>query len=189
MIISRKEFHHRNIGGRFDEIRTEIIDVDVAELVEELKADAPFRNHVYMFDGSDLSKLGLMEETVGIKNRFPDIKTEEERMKHIEEEVVSGIYEPVPVSRDIDNPRDFYIEDGFHRIMSAQKLGLKTIRCKVRYGKFVLSDAIWFGDLIRLLGMLENLFSDITSIKELKEFLEKVVKKKPELADTFSIGY
>ena len=190
MIISRAEFHKRSMGG-FNIIEEKDEMMSVERLMKELLADSPFRNHEYMFKkGMDLKKLELQETTVGIKKKFPDIKTEGQRLRKIKKEMIDDTYEAVPVQIDIDYQDVIYVEDGFHRIFVAHQLGYQVIRVKAKYGKFILDKSITFVDLIKLLGMIEGLFGkELKTVKEVKEFLEKVVKKKKQIGAAYSIGY
>lgn len=119
MIISRKEFHQRlNV---FSPMRIEKRQrglMKVKDLYKEIQADAPFRNHNYIFEKDvDFRKLPLQEETVGIKKKFPKIGTEHKRCEKVEEELNNNTYEIIPILRDIDYPNVIYVEDGFHRIL------------------------------------------------------------------------
>lgn len=189
MIISRREFYRRNSLFEFTLIKEVDELMSVEKLFTEIQADAPFRNHNYMFDEKlDLSKLELQEETVGIKNKHPDIKTEGERIDHIRKEFLDDSYEPIPVKVDIDYPCVIHLEDGFHRVFVAHSLGLKWVRVRAMYGKFVLGKSISLGELVSLLDMLEKLFG-LKKIGEMKGLIEKSIKKKPHLAEMFSISY
>ncbi len=189
MIISRTEFHRRYGICGFDtkEEKEELMSVN--RLYRELIEDAPFRNHNFMFDEkTDWKNLELQEED-GIIKKFPNIKTESERYDKIKEEILNNTYESVPVSRDIDYPDVIYVENGFHRICIAWELGLEFIRVKARYGKFILEKNITFGDLISLLDMLSQLFKDKKSVISIKEYLESIITKKPEIAEIYMISY
>jgi len=189
MIIGRAEFHQRMGLREFDTIEERDELMSVERLYKELVADAPFRNHTFMFDEKkDWRDLELQEED-GIKRAFPEILTERERYEKIKEEIINDTYESIPVLRDVDYPDVIYVNNGFHRVWIANELGLKVIRVKAKYGKFVLSKSINFNDLISLMDMLERLFKDKPSFKELKEFLEMVTEKKPEMGETYSITY
>ena len=50
MIISRKEFHQRYTDDDFKVIKEKEELMSVDRLFKEIHADAPFRNHEYMFD-------------------------------------------------------------------------------------------------------------------------------------------
>lgn len=192
MIISRKEFHKRM--GTFSkstiiEEKDEIMSVE--KLYKEIVADAPFRNHNYMFNKDiDWKKLELQEDTVNIKNKFPNIKTEGQRYEKIKEEIINDTYKAVPVLRDADYPDVIYVDDGFHRIYIAHELGHKVIRIRAKYGKYVLEKSITFKDLVKLLDMLVGLFKkEHNSLTSLRDFLKMVLKKKPEIGETYSISY
>jgi len=191
MIISRREFYRRCTLMEFHLIREAEEMMSVEQLFHELQMDVPFRNHLYMFDEQiDLSKLPLQEETVGIKNKFPKIKTEGERYEKIREELIAGTYEPVPVKRDIDSPCVIHIEDGLHRVYIAHSLGMKFIRVRAMYGKFSLSKTICFGDIVDLLQMIEKLFNkEYKTITGLREFLQDVIKKRPIVGEIYSLTY
>ena len=166
MIISRDEFHRRYWGVECDGMekpRTRLRYMPVATLLREIKRDAPWRNHEYMFDGSDLATLPLQESTVGIKAAFPDIKTERERLDKVIGQLLADTYEAVPISMDADYPSIFYVEDGFHRIFGAHALGMRKLRCKVTRGKFNLSDSIDFVKLPKLLDMVDKMFKGKTN--------------------------
>lgn len=189
MIISRAEFHQRMGLREFETIeeRDELMSVD--RLYKEIVADAPFRNHTFMFDETkDWRDLELQEED-GIKRAFPEITTERERYDKIKEEILKDTYESIPVLKDIDYQDVIYVDNGFHRIFIAMELGMKVIRVKTKYGKFALSKSINFNDIISLLDMISQLFKENDSIIELKDFLKMVVTKKPEIGRTHSITY
>lgn len=189
MIISREEFHQRMGLREFDTIeeRDELMSVD--RLYKEIVADAPFRNHTFMFDETkDWRDLELQEED-GIKRAFPEITTERERYDKIKEEILKDTYESIPVLKDVDYQDVIYVDNGFHRIFIAMELGMKVIRVKAKYGKFALSKSITFNDLISLLDMISQLFKEKDSVIELKDFLKIVVTKKPEIGITHSITY
>ena len=189
MIISRAEFHQRMGLREFDTIEEKDELMSIERLYKEIVADAPFRNHTFMFDESkDWRDLELQEED-GIKRAFPEIITERERYDKIKEEILKDTYESIPVLRDVDYPDVIYVNNGFHRIFIANELGLKVIRVRAKYGKFVLDKSIRFNDLISLLDMVSQLFKEKDSIIELKNFLKMVVTKKPEMGETYSITY
>lgn len=187
MIISREEFHQRNGGMGFDIQREEDTEMFISQLYEEARRDAPFRNHNFMFDGTDIENLDLQEED-GIVKKFPDIKTEKERYEKIREELICDDYESVPVMIDKDYPDVIYLENGFHRVVIAQKMGWSRIRAHVKYGKFRLSKSINFGDLVQLLVMVRQLFPKL-NLEEIIKFLQDAVSMKPEMAKNHSIGY
>jgi hypothetical protein len=191
MIISRREFYRRCTLLDFQQISESDEMMSVEMLFKELQMDAPFRNHDYMFDDKiGLSSLLLQEETVGIKNKFPEITTEGERYAKIREELLADTYLPVPVKRDIDYPCVIHIEDGLHRVFIAHSLGMKFIRIHAIYGKFILGKCISFADLPKLLHMLERLFgTEYKTITALRMFLEMVVAKRPDIGETHSISY
>ncbi len=164
-------------------------DMSVKVLYEEIMKDAPFRSHTFMFDETiDWKSLELQEED-GIIKKFPEIKTEGERYEKIKEEILNGTYEPVPISRDIDYPEVFYVDNGFHRIVIAKELNLETIKVKAKYGKFKLDKNISLKDLASLLEMLSKLFAEKNSVNEILDFLKEVLDKKPEFGDMYLIGY
>lgn len=79
MIVNRDEFHLR-YWGNF-KIEKEVAQtMNVSMLMKEIKADAKYRNHTYLFDGTDLTTLPIQEDTTGIKKKCPDIKTEQDRL-------------------------------------------------------------------------------------------------------------
>lgn len=189
MIIGRAEFHQRMGLREFDTIekKDELMSVD--RLYKEIVADAPFRNHNFMFDKKkDWRNLELQEED-GIKRAFPEITTERERYEKIKEEIQKDTYESIPVLRDVDYPDVIYVDNGFHRIFIAMELGLKVMRVSAKYGKFALTKSITFNDIISLTDMLSQLFKEKDSLLELNKFLKMVVKKKPEMGETYSITY
>ncbi|KKK68096.1 hypothetical protein LCGC14_2947480, partial [marine sediment metagenome] len=49
MIVSRKEFHRRHGISGFKTELIEMEDMFIPDLMKEIKRDAPFRNHNYMF--------------------------------------------------------------------------------------------------------------------------------------------
>lgn len=187
MIISREEFHSRYgmNGFKIIEEKEEVMSVDL--LFEELEKDAPFRNHEFMFGVKDFNNLEIQEGD-GIIKKFPSLKTEGERIDKIEGELLNGTYESIPVLKDFEYPIFFYVENGFHRVFIAKKLGWKVIRVRVRYGKFILNRNINFGDLKNLLDMISELFQK-KSIKQIKKILEDNINKKPEIAKRYSIIY
>ncbi len=188
MIISRKEFHRRHGLHGF---KTELIEIEsmlVLDLMAEIKRDAPFRNHDFMFrEGVNFSKLSIQEKD-GIFKKFPNLKTEAERFEYIRKEIEDDTYEPVPILMDIDHPSVFYVDNGFHRIFAADQLGRGYIKCKITKGKFILGNSISFKDLSKLMEMLQGLFKDKTS-EEIKNILDKKIKDNPEEAEITSIGY
>lgn len=189
MIISRSEFHQRMGLREFDTIEEKDELMSVERLYKEIVADAPFRNHNFMFDQSkDWKDLELQEED-GIKRAFPEITTEKERYEKIKEEILKDTYESIPVLKDVDYPDVIYVDNGFHRIFIAMELGLKVIRVKAKYGKFTLQKSINFEDLTSLLEMLSQLFKEKDSVIELNNFLKMIIKKKPEMGKTYSITY
>lgn len=191
MLISREEFYRRENFRLFQitEEKEELMSVDM--LYKEAVADAPFRNHEFLFNKkTDFKITSLQEDHVGIKKKFPDIKTEQDRIDKITEELEADTYQSVPVFRDCDHISIIYIDDGFHRIYCAHLLGMKVMRVKSKYGKFVLSDVIRIRKLPELLDMLIKMFPGKT-MPELKKFLEKAIKKNPKnkyLNATFSYG-
>lgn len=192
MIISRKEFYERENFRMFQitEEKEELMSVDM--LYKEAVADAPFRNHEFLFDKkTDFKITKLQEDHVGIKKKFPNIKTEGERIEKITDEINKDTYQSIPVFRDCDHPSVIYINDGFHRIYCAHLLGMKVIRVKSKYGKFALSKGFRINELPDVLDMLIQLFPDHLNMKDLKEFLENAIKKKPKnkyLNATLSYG-
>ncbi len=187
MIISRAEFHRRmSVFQKMQIIEEKDELMSVERLFKEIQADAPFRNHNYMFKGEDLSKLELQEDAVGIKNKFPKIKTEGERFEKIKEEIVNDTYKAVPVLRDIDYQDVMYVDDGFHRVFIAHQLGYKVIRVRAKYGKFVLGKSMSLNDLDDLLDMVEKMFSKFKTIAEVRKFLKKIDKEK---ASHYQLSY
>lgn len=192
MLISREEFYRRDNFRLFQitEEKEELMSVDM--LYKEAVADAPFRNHEFLFNKkTDFKITSLQEDHVGIKKKFPDIKTEQDRIDKITEELEADTYQSVPVFRDCDHISIIYIDDGFHRIYCAHLCGMKVIRVKSKYGKFVLSDSICIRKIPELLDMLIKMFPEITDMKKLKTFIEKAMKKNPKnkyLNATFSYG-
>ncbi len=187
IIISRKEFHKRFDFNGFDVIKEKKELMSVERLFKEIKADAPFRNHNYMFNKKiNLKKLEIQEKD-GIQKKFPEIKTEGERYEKVKEEMLNDTYEEVPVLVDIDYPDVIYVDNGFHRIFIAHQLGMLVLRVKAKYGKFNLNKSITFGDLLSLMKMLEEM--KIPSLKLFKKTLEKCFKKKPSMRETHSIVY
>lgn len=188
MIVSRKEFHRRHGISGFKTELIEMEDMFIPDLMKEIKRDAPFRNHNYMFKkGVDFSELPVQERD-GIFKKFPNLKTEAERFKKIKEEIKKGTYDPVPILMDIDHPSVFYVNNGFHRIFAADQLGRGYIKCKITKGKFILSNSISFGDLIKLLEMVSQLSKE-KDINKITEEFKNAIKQKPEIADNHSLGY
>lgn len=189
MIISRREFHRR-LGLHPLKVivnREEIMSVE--KLYKEIVADAPFRNHSFMFDKKvDFDKYPI-QEADGIQKKFPNIMTEGQRFKKIKQEILKDTYESVPILRDIDYPDVVYVNNGFHRIFLAHELGHKAIRVNAKYGKFILDSNISFNDLNKLLGMLTGLFDPNTTLRELEDKLTKAIKKKPEIGENHTIGF
>ena len=178
ILISRKEFHRRMDLDYFKAEREETVEYYVAPLWDEIKADAPFRNHEYLFNGSKFEDLPLQEDTVGIKEVFPDIKTEADRLKHIKDELLQGTYKPVPILFDKDHPTFFYVDDGFHRIFLAKQLGWKTMQIQAKYGKFKLHKTFPLTDLSSLLKMVDGLFGKkFPTVKGIINFLENKADK------------
>lgn len=181
MIITREEFNTRWVNRDFD---TKIVVdglVNTEILYEEIQADAKYRSHEYMFDGSNFSQLPLQEDTVGIKNTNPYIKTEFDRCLAITQEIRADTYEPVEVYQDINHPTIIYIGDGFHRIYIAHQLGIKQLRCKIKLGQFKLTNDLRLRDIIRHIEIL----SQITGSTELKEYIKKV---KPNIDKEYEHG-
>lgn len=190
MIISRTEFHNRYLCVQLNGIanaKTKLQKMSVAMLLKEAKADAAYRNHLYMFNGTDLNTLPIQETTVGIKARFPDIKTEQDRLDKVELELLEDSYAPVKVSRDADYHDIIYIEDGFHRIYAASKMKLKSIRCEVTYGKFRLEDSITFEKLIKLLTMVDDVFKGKSNKEIIAELTARDIDT--EKLKHISLGY
>ena len=186
MIISRKEFHRRHGISGFKEKSIKVEPMLVSDLMEEIKKDAKYRNHNFMFqEGIDFSKLEAQEQD-GLKEfKF---KKEDERFEHIRNEIEKGTYEPVPILMDVDHPSVFYVDNGFHRIFAADQLGRGYIKCKITRGKFILSNSISFGDLVKLLEMVSQLSKE-KDINRITEDFKNAIKEKPEMADNHSIGY
>lgn len=191
MIISRREFYRRCSMCPFKVIREADEVMSVERLFAELQMDAPFRNHAYFFDKAvDFDHLPLQEETVGIKEQFPEISTEGERFAKIRAEIEHDTYRPVPVLCDIDYPCVIYLDDGLHRVFAAHQLGLKFMRVHVQYGKFMLSNSLSFRDIASLLDMLVRLFGDShPTVAGLRDFMNRIVEKRPDIADTHSVTF
>ena len=190
MFISRGELHRRMGFDPFNvfEVREEYMSVDM--LLKEAKADSGMRNHEYMFDGSDLKTLPLKEDTSGILKKFPDIKTEAERFNAIKKEFEDDSYEPVPVFRDIDNPYDIFLINGFHRIVIAAELKRQVIKTKSFYGKLRLDENIDLNNLIHLLEMLTMMFKDKeVRLHSVLSKLREAVEKDSFKGAHWSIGY
>ena len=191
MILTRKEFHRRWDFRTFITIRKEeLVDFPIEPLFKEIQADVPFRNHEYLFDNSNLSRV-LCDDEVGV-NKYCNahVRTEQQRMNVIDAQIKNGTYLPVPIFQDIEHPGIIFVDDGFHRIFSAWKQGKTTIKCRVKQGKFKLERVMPFEDLPKLLGMLEGLFpKKLHDIKKLKKFLEKASKKNPKKMEITSISY
>ena len=173
MILSRAEFNRRWTDRDFAIEKQIIEDFDVLTLMKELKLDAKFRNHEYMFNGRDLDKLPLQETTIGILKTNPDIKTEGERLSAVKKELENKTYFPVEIFQDIDHPTIIYVNDGFHRIVGAYQLGMKTIRCEIKQGHYKLSDTLRIRDLVEHIDMLKQLVGEKNLMK-----LNKIVDKK-----------
>ena len=200
MIITTQEFHQRHGQLSYDTKKEAIEELDVKTLIAEAKEEAPYRNHSYMFkQNQDFSKLSAQEKD-GIAKKHPRIKTEQRRMDYIEEEMEKGTYEPVQILKHHKHHSFIFIANGFHRIFLAKKLKWKTVKCSVKYVDYKLSKTISLGELKTLLDMLEKLFAgekakigkkkvDTTTLLGLKDFLTHVIKKKPHLADSMTIGY
>ena len=176
MIISRDEFDVRWTDRSF-EIVTEVHKLmRVDKLYKEIEADAKYRNHEYLFDGSNLADLPFKETTSGILERYPELQTEAERIDKIELEILQHEYRPVEVFQDIDHPTIIYIGDGFHRIYAAYKLGNRYIKCNIKKGHFKLSDDLKIRDIIRhmeILGQITGAPEITAYAKKTKEILDK----------------
>ena len=186
MILSRKEFNLRWSFRRFKVIEEKVMCLPVSMLMCEIKEDAPFRNHQYLFDGSDLSKLKCDDE-VGV-NKFcgANVQTEKERLDFVEKQVKENSYEPVAVFQHVLHPTIIYVDDGFHRIYSAHKLKKGIVLCKIKKGYFILEKAISIKDLQKLLQLVREMFPALGTIVKILKFLETVPEEKREHT---SIGY
>lgn len=191
MILTRKEFHRRWDFRNFDVvIREKLVDFPIEPLFREIKSDAPFRNHEYLFDNSDLSKVKCDDEIGVNKYCGANVNTELQRMLVIDAQIKDETYLPVPIFQDIEHPGIIFVDDGFHRIFSAQMQGRNTVKCLVKQGHFKLERVMPFEDLPKLLGMLEGLFPKrLHDVKRLKKFLEKASKKNPKKMKITSISY
>ena len=188
MIISREEFNQRWPFREFKTIREKEMLLPIEPLMKEIKADAKFRNHEYLFDGSDLTKVKCHDE-VGVNLHCnANVKTEAERMAVIDKQIKNWSYRPVPIFQHIDHPSIIYIDDRFHRIYSAWKQKKQHVNCKVKVGKFVLSKSISLIDLHKLIGMLIDLFPEHHDMKKLKNFLENEADQKKLKHATIDYG-
>ena len=187
MILSRKEFHLRWTFRNFKTVEEKLVLFPIKPLLKEIRKDAKFRNHSYLFNGSDLSKVKCDDE-IGINIHCrKKAKTESERMVVIDEQIRKGTYKPVGLFQEIDYPNIIFVDDGFHRIYSAWKQGKKRIWCNVKQGHFILEKVMPFKDLPALLGMLSGMFpKEMHDIKKLRKFLKNADKKKMRIT---SIGY
>lgn len=177
MILDRKEFNVRWSDRNFDTKKEIIVDFPIRPLYEEIQKDAEYRNHEYLFKNIDFNELPLQEETVGILNKVPDIKTEGDRLREIKAEVQLGIYEPVELFQDIDHPTVIYVNDGFHRIFVSQMLGKKTVKCKVKIGHFILSDTMKIRDVIYYVDFLGKISGEKDLEDAAKRFSQAIDKE------------
>lgn len=178
MIISRAEFHRRGGDMNFNVSKEEFKLFDVTKLFKEIQSDAAFRNHKFMFESinfKDFDNMPLMESD-GIIKKFPDIKTEGDRFRAIQKEIIDDSYEPVPIQSDEDYPDVIYVANGFHRIYLANRMGLKYIRARVMYGKFEYDETITFEQLDSLLDMVSKLFKP-ESFEKLIEDVKSIINK------------
>lgn len=191
MLMPRGEFHRRRSLFEFRGKGERIMALPLEPLYQELRRDAPYRGHAFMFDPTvDLTTLPVQEKTEGIMQKFPDLQTEADRYDKIHEELLAGTYEPVQVIADSDFPSVTYIDNGLHRVYIAHAMGLKEIMCRVQFGKFLYTSSISFGDLAKLLGMLELFFpAKYQTFSKAREILERAVSKKTELNEHHSIVY
>lgn len=179
MILPRKEFHNRWTFRNFDTVSEDNVDYPVEPLLKEIKADAPFRNHDYLFDGSDLFTVKCDDEVGVNKYCNKEVKTEAERVRVIDEQIRTGEYKPVKLFQDCENSSIIVVDDGFHRIFSAWEQKKETIRCEIKRGHFLLEKSIPMEDLPDLLDMLTKLFPpNLHSIDKLNIFLNNANKKK-----------
>ena len=188
MILSRKEFHLRWTFRTFDMDSKCITHFPIFPLLKEIKADAPFRNHNYLFDGSDLSKIACDDEIGVNKYCGENVKTEAERIAVIDRQIKEETYKPISLFQDGEHPSIIFIDDGFHRVYSAWKQGLVTIKADLKMGQFKLEKVMPMEDLPKLLGMLEGMFpKELHDVKKMKKFLEESTDgKKMKIT---SIGY
>ena len=183
MIINRKEFHlKKNIFTPMNIEKTIEEVMCVKMLFKEIKADAFYRNHNYMFKkDADFKNMVLQEVEVGIKNKFPEIKTEQERFDKIQQELKDDTYNSIPLLRDIDYPSVFYIEDGFHRIFLAHKLGYDSLRIISKYGKFNFNKSIAMKDISKLLEMVNDLTGGIHTLKSASELFKNIKEERKDV--------
>lgn len=172
MIISREELYLRWSFRNFKTLKTVVESMKVKQLYKEIKKDAKYRNHGFLFDGSDLKAINLKEfgDEVGVNLHCnANAITEEDRVQAISEQVKNGTYKPVEVFQDIEHPTIIYIDDGFHRIFCAHQLGLVNLKCRIRRGHYILSKSIRMRDLPPLLEMLMGIFGKNKTLKEAKK--------------------
>lgn len=187
MILSRKEFHNRWTFRNFDTIYEENTEYPVEPLLKEIKADAHIRNHNYLFDGSDLTKIKCDDEIGVNKHCNENVKTEAERVAVIDKQIKTGKYKPVKLFQDLEHPDIVFVDDGFHRIYSAWKQKKEKIWCQIKRGHFLLEKSMPMEDLPDLLDMLTKLFpKKLHNISKLNTFLNNADKKKMKIT---SIGY
>lgn len=186
MILSRKEFSLRWGFRNFKTIEETEALFSVESLMDEIKADAAYRNHEYLFDKSDLSKV-ICDDEVGV-NKYcnANVITEQERLDFVEKQVRENNYHPVSIYQHINHPTIIYVDDGFHRIYSAKKLKKAKINCRIKKGYFLLEKAINFEDLSKLIKMVGEMFPNHCDVEKLIKFLKKVPKNKQIHT---SIGY
>lgn len=187
MILTRQEFWNRWAFRGFDTIHKEEIEYPIEPLIKEIKADAHIRNHDYLFNGSNLSKIKCDDEIGVNKYCHENVKTEAERIAIIDQQIKTGEYTPVKIFQDWEHTDIIIIDDGFHRIYSAWKQNKKTIRCEIKQGLFILEKTMPMEDLPDLLDMLTKLFPpELHDISKLNAFLNNADKKKMQIT---SISY
>ncbi len=182
MILPRKEFHRRWTFRGLDVVSEEHIEFPVEPLLKEIKADAPFRNHDYLFDGSDLSTIECDDEIGVNKYCNENVKTEAERVAVIDEQIRTGNYKPVKLFQDSEHTEIIVVDDGFHRVYSAWRQSKERIWCEIKRGRFLLEKSMPMEDLPDLLDMLTKLFPPkLHNIHKLNAFLNNGNKKKMEI--------
>lgn len=135
----REDVYERWFG--FDETSVRIIDMPVDELYAMAKREAHLRADDDFQDKSELFGFEFMMSG---------------RLKELYDNWDDAKCEPVEISQEDDFRM---IDNGFHRIIVAHRLGLPTLKVKLRDGHFVLQKHVRVSELPKLLNMLRTLFS------------------------------
>lgn len=145
------------MGFKTESEKTVMMDVDF--LFELAKEEAPYRTDKEFEE--DYKEILLREEGWKKSKRLKDLYDNWDDSK----------CEPLNIKKE---GTWYMINDGFHRIIVAKRLGKKQLPVRLQEGKFVLTKKIDMVDIPELLDMLIKGFKKYKTFEELQTFIKSL---------------